>query len=268
MKSKFKAFSSILNSLDIFPVPISLLHNNSSKSSTITGKIFTLLIIFYVIFKLTRSDMVRKSNPSTLMQDSFVISRPSQFLNNKNFTLVIGLNDVNSTYVNDSSLFGIDVYIYGKNNFDLVSFSDKTNLKMKPCSPDDFSNPNTFNHLGLQRTFCLEINNFIEIFGNWDEKFFKFLDIDILRCVNNSNISESVICKSKEEIDDFISKSFVQIYISNQNIVVSNYENPVSTYLKGFYYSLSTKSLKTSKLYMKKTTMITDKGLFSEELDI
>ena len=118
-------------------------------------------------------------------------------------------------------------------------------------------------------TFCLDKDSFIEIFGYWDEKLVKYFEIDLIKCVNDSTISnESVICKSDEEINDFISNHYVQMYVSNHNVDVSNYENPFHSYLKGFYYSLSTKFMKMPKLYMKKATLETDYGFLTKAIGI
>lgn len=66
---KYLSFISyILESIDIFRFPLQLTFNKKEKSSTYSGRLFSLCILVFIIFSIIESDMIQKTNPTTLSQ--------------------------------------------------------------------------------------------------------------------------------------------------------------------------------------------------------
>lgn len=250
---------SFLDIIDIFPTRITLLRGNSSKVSTFIGKILSLMVFGYFIYSFSSSNMMMKRNPNSFEQTLNVLQRSELSFDQDNFEFVIGVNDDYNIYSNDSSFFGITAYIYYQNNTDLSY--NYTYLDIEPCTKENFKNPDVFDQLKLSRTFCLKKGTKFNIHGFWDEKTLQYFELDVVRCVNETE----TICKSNEEIDEFLDKHYVQIYLTNNYIDVSDFENPLSSSLKTFYYPLAYQYAKKNTLYMRQKTLMSEYGILTRE---
>lgn len=255
-----KIYLKFFNHLDFFRIPFSLLREESEKSSTITGKFLSCLIIIYCIFRFATSNAILLENPNTFIRNSYTPSRPHlSFNTSDNFSLVIGINDDKGVYINDISLFNIKAYVFFQNNADL---SEKyIDLELRPCEKADF-NTNYFDKLRLENAFCLEKNYSLEIFGFWDEKIVQYITIDIQKCVNDT--TSNAKCKSEQEITDFLNKNYVQYYITKNYVDLLDFDHPIKSELKGNFYELTSNYMKKCTIYLKKTTLNTEGSLFKE----
>lgn len=255
-------FSKILvffDKIDIFPTKISLVRDKSSKVSTMIGKILSILIFAYSINRFSSCNMIMKKNPSTYEQTLNAIARPKISLTKDNFEIAFGINDDLGVYSNDSTYFSMSAYLFYQNNVNLTS--EYIFLDLVPCDNEHFNDNTTFERLKLSGAYCLKNGTSLEIFGFWDENSVKYFEIDFLRCVNNTD----VICKSKEEIDNFLENHYVQFYIRNNYIDISNFENPLMSNFKSFYHPLAVDYAKVNTLYLEQVSLKTEYGILVRE---
>ena len=93
----------------------------------------------------------------------------------------------------------------------------------KNCSNDSFSDPNTFNNLGLANYICPQNGTFI-LEGGFDERSVKALVIMISYCDNRT---DGVICKSQQEINTFFKDKGLWLYYQDDIYDISNYDKPL-----------------------------------------
>lgn len=260
LKNTCDIFSDFLNLIDIFRFPFLLKFNGHYKNSTYTGKIITLGIIIFIIYSFFTSDMINKKNPQTLIQDLSQKSRPELYFSRENFTFIAGIADSTNTFIADETIYFFNICQEYLNNAKGIDDIECTRLKL--CTPEDFIDQNEFFRLGLNGTYCLP-NKTFKTAGYWDEEIMEDFWLSLKSC-ENSTEENSIVCKSIEEIENFLQRYYVQIYISNSNIDAANYLNPSTQTLKIFYQALDPKIYKMTSLFMKKTVIYTDDGFLFE----
>ena len=253
-----------LDPIDIFRVPVTLTLNKSSKTSTIIGKMFTFAILSILIYTIMQSDALKRENPKTIGQDLKLDERPLISLSKNNFSFAVGVSDSQNNMLYDPSIFSFYLTI---NRLDLITpaFNSKQFI-LKLCEKKDFvEDPEKFEKLKLQGSFCLPNEEF-DLKGYWNENNIDFMMLNLIICQNSTLNNNS--CKSVEEIENFLKSKYINLFISNPNIDVSNFSDPFSTQLRVFYQEISIRLYKLLEIYLKKTSIITDYGWFFEMLSI
>ena len=254
----------LLDKADVFRFPLTLTLKRTEKTSTSTGKIITFGILTFLLYSFIVSDIVKKKNSQTLIQDLIQITRPKIYFSKQNFTMAFGVANSDNVFYTDETIYSFIFYNYHLNNKE--KFLNQTSNIMKLCTQDDFiEDPSEFSRLNLNGTYCLP-NEILKLGGFWDEEIIDSFWIELRTCQNSS--SSNVICKSPEEIGAYLKNNYVDIYISNHNIDSSNYEKPLTRNLKIFYQLLDLNLFKSVDLYMKHCHIKTDDGFLIESLNV
>lgn len=140
---------SYFESIDIFKLPVSLLIKEKTKSSTLSGKIFTTIILVYICVSFYRSDLIQKTNPTIYRQDLKISERPKFNFSKDEISLVLGLSDVNNNYEFNERIFSIKSYIRYYNP--LLPDEVKTEINLNVCNISDFNDPDVFTKLNLNK---------------------------------------------------------------------------------------------------------------------
>ena len=251
--------------IDIFHFPLALTLNRTEKTSTYTGKIITLGILTFLSYSLISSNLLNKKNAEILIQELMHLSHhPTMFFSKKNLTMFFGITDNNNNFLIDETMYSLTFYINHLNNSN--HYFNKTEFRLKACTQDDFiEDPSEFARLGLNGTHCLP-NEVIKLGGYWDEEIFDYFSVQLKICQNSS--SNNIMCKSTEEISDFMKNKYLKIYITNHNFDALNYETPLTRNLKMFYQILDSKLSKSMELYLQNHYILTDDGFFLESLNV
>ncbi len=169
-----------------------------------------------------------------------------------------------NSFSTDETIFSFKFYVYHSDIKE--GLVNQTNYAWKLCTQDDFiEDPSEFYRLNLNGTYCFP-NETLKLGGFWDEEKIDYFWLELRTCQNSS--SGNVICKSPEEIDNYLKNKYVDIDITNHNIDSSNFQNPLKRNLKIFYQMLDPKLYKFKELYMKNSLLTTDDGFFFESLKI
>lgn len=257
----------LLDIIDIFPTKITLFRGNSSKISTTIGKVLSILVFSYIIYSFCSSNMIKRKNPNSLQQTLNLLLRSKFSFDEDNFEYAIGVNDDDGVFFNDSSYFGINAYLYYRNNTDLSY--NYTYLDLVPCTKDNFKDSSIFETLKLNGTFCFKKGTKIDIHGFWDEKTAQYLGIDLFKCTNTTNNTNEnrTICKSEEEINEFLKFHYAQIFMTNNYIDISNFDNPLTSSLKTFYTPIASEYAKKNTLYMSEKFFQSEYGVITRQTD-
>ena len=254
----------LFNYLDFFRFPLTFSLNKREKMSTSIGKWMTIGIIAFLLYSLTQSDLVNKKNPMTYSQDSIKPNRPSFWFSKENFTLVFGVGDGNNNFLNDQTIFSILFYTYSVNNTN--HDANVTQVVLQPCTQEDFmENSEEFNRLGLQGAFCLP-STILKLSGYWDEPQIEYLDFELVTCRNSSD--SPIICQPQEVITSILSNYYVDVYITNYFIDVSNYLAPFSRNLEVYFKQIDFNLFKSMNIYLQPSFVDTDDGFFFESWNI
>ena len=262
MKGIISGFLVVLDYFDIFHFPVTLVLNKKETATTITGKIISSIIIAFVLYSFAVSDLINRTNAQTLSQDLSIKPRFPLYFTSQNFTVAIGVSDVDNNFVIDETIFSIDSGIYFKNNQN--QWIDQNSSTLKPCTKADFKEDSSdFENLGLNGTLCLSFESF-ELSGFWDENTVSYLWIEMAICRNDSETK--VICKSPEAIETFLNSKYFNAYFTKNSIDASDYSNPISRSLKVFYKRINVEMCKTMSLNFKKGVIRTDFGFFFQSI--
>jgi ABC-type transport system involved in multi-copper enzyme maturation permease subunit len=140
---------SYFDSVDIFKLPVSLLINEKTKSSTLGGKLFTSIILIYIFVSFFGSDLIQKTNPIIYRQDMKVGDRPKFNFSKEEISLVAGLSDVNNNFEFNDRIFTIKSYL--RYYSPLLPDELKTELNLTVCQENDFTDPMLFKKLNLNK---------------------------------------------------------------------------------------------------------------------
>lgn len=262
-KDLMKNIAKLLTHFDLFSFPITLTINKRAKSSTIVGKAMTLLILAFLLYTFIQSDMILKQNPTVLSQALKKLPRSALTFSKSNFTLAVGVADINNIFLVDPQVYKFIFTQYRINNQN--GTTKIVEYEMKLCTPEDFhERPDEFVRLGLNGTYCVS-NDLLELRGYWDEYINYYFTIDFSLCSNGSkNNTNNITCKSQEKIEEFLKVRYIDVYFTNNNFDFSNYEDPVKSEMKMYYYALDLKLRKEISYYIKNSIISTDDGFIFE----
>lgn len=242
--------------IDLFQQNISLKMKNKYRFSLIIGRFFSLGIIIFILYNAINSDMINKTNPIVLQESLKNGTRPNIELNKDNFLLAFAISDDYSYYPHDPTIFNfalsLTTYKNGNYSYEQIDF--------ELCNQSSLTNFNLVSDLDLLYLFCMKVPNFT-LKGYWDEKEMTFLTIDLKRCINNS---ESNICKSEKEINEFFKIKYLNFFLNQPHFDIKNYENPVLSSIKTLFTGIEVGKRKDLSNYLKKTKVLTDGQIIYE----
>ena len=250
--------------VDIFKVPFILLFKNRKKSSTFTGSLISICILSIVLYLFISSNMFLKINPFVIDQITTNDHAAQIQLTPENFQVAAGVANSFGLGFQDPSIFKIQ-FIQVDIDFDAELNSKKISRKeiktTKNCTSESFSDPNTFNNLGLKNYAC-PINGSFILEGGFDERSVRAVVVMIAYC---NNKTDGIICKRPDEITNFFKDKGLWLYYQDFIYDNSNYMSPVKENWR-LQAVQSAAIPRLVDLYLKKLIFISDNGLvFSNE---
>ena len=211
---------------DIFKVPFILLFQNRKQSSTILGSLFSFTIVAIVLYLFTTSNMLLKINPLVIDQTTTNDHAALIDLSASNFEIAAGVANSFGLGFQDPTIFKvqfIQIEIDFNETINSKQISKKVIKPTKPCTPDSFKDPTTFNSLGLANYACPKDGTF-QLEGGFDERSVKAVVVMISYC---NNQTDGVICKSQADINTFFKDKGLWLYYQDDIYDISNYQNPL-----------------------------------------
>lgn len=246
-----------LSFLDLFRRPIYLRFKNQEKNPSKLGFFFSLGIYTLLIMEFLKSDIFHHSSPKIIDQPVTEIYRRHQKFSKKLFT--VSVVDDESLAYSDDSIFTIiakNVFM-SSNDQGGYEFDHIENKPLHICTENDFPlDPNVFDNLGLNKSYCLDDNQF-ETYGYWDEPQLAYFSLELYIC---DNLTSSVVCKSPEEINQFFIMKYFNLVYAGVKVDVENYTTPLSTKYRNDYKLIEPKLNKMMNIFLKTITVDSDDG--------
>ena len=207
------------------------------------------------------SDMLKKVNPIVLIQSAETEVRPSFLFTGNDIFFAFSIADNYQDYPPDSSIMTFTVsQVSGENGF----ITNEEKKELRQCTGQDFARfPKYQNGFKFDNLLCLK-NKTFNLNGFWDEPKMNYLLVHVEKCINSTE--SEIICKSNEEIEEFINNKYFYFYVEQKTFDMNNQNDPISSGIKLYYRGLSTKQSKYMDFFFKKTRLLLDEGfLYNQE---
>lgn len=241
-------FQSLLYEIDFFKYRFYFTFDNGKEHiSTQPGKVFSIAISIILIAMFWESDLISKSNSSTLIQALNPENNPPITLNSENFHFRFGLFDQNMVFSPfDNSILSVKI---------TSMFSYRDNTRQQRIKHETFK---TYRFCQNFTGYCLDDENFI-LNGFINEKNSTQMSMSITLC---NNLTSNNTCKSRQEINKFVLGKILVVWYQDYSIDYDNYDHPLKFALNTDYLLLDPNLVKTMSIYLKKAEFFDDKGFF------
>ena len=256
--------NNIFQTINIYGIPFQLRYRKSEKYSTIIGLILSLLTFMMVILIaiMYSLDLIKHTGFNIMLNyNPIKIKTPIDF---SKIPFMIGFVNwsrsnqiLNSSYL--SLTFDRNVHNVYKDKEGIIKIERISNpIKLENC------NPNIMNDFQYDKFLCPIQGQNLNFSGRFGDNIigYDILEIHLNKCENNSD--NLFICKSNDEIDEYIKNSYLEIIYLAQSIEHNNYKNPIVNYVRNEIYVLTKKITKRYYHYFSLAEYISDNGLFFE----
>ena len=162
-------------------------------------------------------------------------------LNTKELIFTITFRDKYHNLINDPSIAYIEAN-YVKtiaNNGIINSYNFKlTSMNCSNIYPifKNFGLDDKFNSTGILYYNCYNFSEPIIIGGKYGTDFYGNIEFSIRKCRNSSD--SNIKCKSEEEINSILQKSWLQMTYISSFIDFNNYSNPIQYITEDIYFNI------------------------------
>ncbi|CAK74781.1 unnamed protein product (macronuclear) [Paramecium tetraurelia] len=276
-QNKLKQIQRQIKKIDIFASPVELMIQKKRQHQSLFGAMMTVVmfgcIITYIVNKFVQ--LGRRKEFQTLYSEVYYEEVPIYPLYSDNFTLQFAFQKENQKNYIDESVYQVNAFMVNKfqstrvDNKTIQNFT-KTEIPLTKCAKIGITFEEIeeqLDNIDFSNTYCIDWNNISELSltGTPEQQNYTYMYINFQSCVNDtSNSSESVICKSKEEIQEQLRRNYIQFQISSYNIDLRNYQQPNVPKVEEIQTTISSQVLKDITLFMQPITTLTEEGLLDE----
>ncbi|EAS06475.1 transmembrane protein, putative (macronuclear) [Tetrahymena thermophila SB210] len=274
-----KLINGFITSIDIYSIGVNLNYKQSEKQKSFFGGFISILtfgIIGLVLWEYGKELYIKK-NPIVIQSQRQIIQAQRVQVDKNNIIMMVGIQDQFSKSFVDPSYFTVKAVIQ-----QLVQTTDpntgQVNKSLKQydreisaCNLDDVGIEDLkpyFSSFKYSDYFCLKSRNQDEqnyIEGDFDEQSFSQIYIYIQKCTNSTD-QGSVICKSPDQINNVMGNTKISLYLSDQLIVPTSFEQPFQNKGINLFSTISTYFQKEIQLYYTNSYIDTDQGIFYPDI--
>jgi len=254
---------------DIYAKRVGFFFENKEKLGTKFGFCLTILyvsisfslFIFYTTITMKRTEI--KVHDSTIyLKDS-----PDLNINPEMFYFAFGVeNPMTNTRFIDETIYTVKVKLYErvKDGSTLKTIKEKI-LDVERCKQEKFGE--IYQKLlvtgELNDSYCINDIN-LTLSSDYQQSKLSYLNIEVYSCVNTSNNNNH--CKPREEIDSYLSGTFISFLAKDIGLDPSNYTYPIIPMVQNLRTTIDKNFFRDYVLYFGLTEIQTDKGLFYESI--
>lgn len=254
---------------DIYAKRVGFFFENKEKLGTKFGFCLTILyvsisfslFIFYTTITMKRTEI--KVHDSTIyLKDS-----PDLNINPEMFYFAFGVeNPMTNTRFIDETIYTVKVKLYErvKDGSTLKTIKEKI-LDVERCKQEKFGE--IYQKLlvagELNDSYCINDIN-LTLSSDYQQSKLSYLNIEVYSCVNTSNNNNH--CKPREEIDSYLSGTFISFLAKDIGLDPSNYTFPIIPMVQNLRTTIDKNFFRDYVLYFGLTEIQTDKGLFYESI--
>ena len=224
---------------DLYPKNARLRIGNSSFTSPIYSQLITKLVIVLCIFYFVNNviDVFERNRLISNTTTRKTYHRSNINLNSNNFKFAFAIFDSDGEIIIQSELERYYVphfYLMSTiNQGGTVINVTRDYSNLRNCTNDDFSNLDDayveLNNLTMYS--CPEYFNF-SINGNYDEKYTNLIVFRLDYCESNTYNN----CKPIDEIQSKLQGGILNMYLLDNDVDLTNYENPFLSFIKLNYF--------------------------------
>lgn len=238
-----------LSVFDLFSLKPSyrITFKNKDVYSTCSGQIMTLILFILCVgtFIYFGLNMFLREQPGTIISAQYENFPEYMNITKDNFFLAFGLQDNQSSFTIDETIYTAAMSIIIKNKTNILK---KTPVSVGPCSENDLPMNEEMNEYFIENPilgmYCILDYFPVEMEGSEDSSYYEYIDLTINVC---DNATSAVICKTQNEISIFFSSHRFYATFTPYSVNTLNYDEPLNQH--GAFFALpmdaNTKALTT-----------------------
>ena len=261
----------VIFDLDMYSNRIGFFSNNRERIVSWFGLFLTLIYILVLLVALIIYSVNAIRRKEIRIYDSNMLSNitPSIEINPNVLNLAFGLEDpISLNRSLDPSIYYPEIIFIDKikNNEGIFETVLEKKLKYGRCKNDSFGQNynNILGNFELNNSYCLEDFN-LTLAGGYKYDRMSYITIKIIPCLNETN---EFVCKPKEVIGNFLSRTYLSIFIKDFGLNPTNFNIPILPTIQNIYMNIDKRIYRNIILNFGITEIQTDVGLFSESLNI
>ena len=259
---------------DTFSIKPSFFYKGKIEYSTTFGKILTIIVyIITICCGIYFSMEIWEKKEPTVGSSSVSHPHPGKILYPNEFFFMLSLQDDYISKIDESIYYPVG-YIHSTIINSTGTYNIKISLKMEKCSKvidENFIYYFLLKDIDLDNYYCISKNqneiNLDKLYINefWGNNDFQMIQVKLYECGVKNNPK---ICKSKNEINNFLKSPILSYYTINKFIDTSNHSNPFIYSISEKFYYVSNEYLISATEYLRHVNVDTDNGLFLSDKKI
>ena len=254
---------------DIYSKQIGFFYNNKDKIGTNFGFFLTIIYIFIscFIFIYYLVDTLKRKNLNVYDSTTYSQDIPIANINPNSLYFAFGLEDPKtSNRFIDETIYFVKLLFFDREKINgEFKTTNRIELESEICQEEKFGEEykNLFTPGELNNSYCLKDFN-LSLVGGYKFNKFSYLRIRIYPYINSTENDNH--CKPQDIIDNYIKGGYFSILIKDVGLNPSNISYPVIYTLQDLYTTIDKSMYRDFILYYGITEIITDMGLFFQNL--
>ncbi|EAS04699.2 small GTP-binding domain protein (macronuclear) [Tetrahymena thermophila SB210] len=266
-----KQTNKMLQKIDLFGSQIYLRFNGAPTYQSKVGSIFTLVIVGFILFRLIQIiiSASQRSNPSVIFTERQV-NDPALFqATSQSFPMAFAMEDLaTKNYYIDESVYTVKAQLQQKfTTFNSSSQKNQTTWKytdipLQRCTSQNFQNPKNlqyFTAVNYTNMYCLPPDAVLPIQGDFPSPTFSQIQFIFQQCQTN--------CKSQEEINHYLLKSGMALYMSDAYVDPTQFQDPFQIYARNMFWPASLQMPQDIIVYIRNNYVYSDSGWIISDQD-
>ena len=256
-------FSSLFLSLDFLGTKPCFTVNGHKNYKTYFGSLLSLITTFIVSYSFLyfSFQIMTHKNPKLITSIYNDEIPPKISIKKKNFAFGFGLQTLDYDNYIDESIYTVEI-IKSIVTLNEDGTNNETNIAINKikCNKNEFEIiPDYFKGIPLKNLYCIDTDE-ITLGGEHKTKEWIYYTIKFLICKNSTENNNS--CYSIDVINKYLDGGYLGIFMSDINVMPTNFSHPIHLYGKNLFTTFSIKHYVDCWLYIKRIFIKTDRGLF------
>ena len=256
-------FSSLFLSLDFLGTKPCFTVNGHKNYKTYLGSLLSLITTFIVSYSFLyfSFQIITHKNPKLITSIYNDEIPPKINIKKKNFAFGFGLQTLDYDNYIDESIYTVEI-IKSIVTLNEDGTNNETNvvINKKKCNQKEFNIiPDYFKGIPLKNLYCIDTDE-ITLGGEHKANEWIYYTIKFLMCKNSTENNNS--CYSIDVINKYLNGGYLGIFMSDINVMPTNFSHPIHLYGKNLFTTFSIKHYVDCWLYIKRIFIKTDIGLF------
>ena len=269
-------YSKIYNKLknfDMYGYNFPLRYKSETSYSTSCGLFLSLISIILLSFIIIDYIIKMFSHSSFSIVTNSIYREGLPEVNLKNYPFMYGLYKnkklryFDSSYINVTLDRNVHIPIKDDNNYTILHRTSYP-IKLEKCNDNHFKNYwNFFKNYEYKKYLCPKSGQNLTFKGRYGDqvKGYDILEMHLSKCNNETFFNK---CKTNEEIEEYISDTYISlIYLSN-TINHENFSYPVLNFLQSDFFTVSLGNIKRYYYYFSKEKYVTNNGIIFNDIKI